>query len=52
MQLIILPRTYATPGPLLTRGAMLVLLAHVLVVGPPIVLIARHHEASASPPAM
>jgi hypothetical protein len=41
MQLAVLPLTNVTTRPLLERGSLLVLLAHVLVVGPPIVLLTR-----------
>jgi hypothetical protein len=47
MQLIVLPLTRATPGPLLTMNSLLVLIAHVLVVGPPIVLLQRHLRRAA-----
>jgi len=41
MQLAILPLTHARVSPMLSRGALLVLLAHVTVIGPPIVLLQR-----------
>jgi hypothetical protein len=41
MHFIVLPLTYAKPGPLLNFGSILVGVAHLLVVGPPIVLIER-----------
>jgi hypothetical protein len=41
MHFIVLPLTYAKPGPLLNFGSILVGIAHLLVVGPPIVLIER-----------
>lgn len=41
MQLVVLPLTQAPVAPLLSRGGLLVLLAHVVVVGPPIVMIVR-----------
>lgn len=41
MQFVVLPLTHAKPGALLTFGSMLVALAHLLVVGPPIVLLER-----------
>jgi len=42
MQCVVIPLTpYGTPGPLLSGPSLLVLLAHVLVVGPPIVLMLR-----------
>lgn len=48
MQLVVLPLTQAKPGPLFTPAGMLVLLAHLVVVGPPIVLIVRRTRARAS----
>ena len=50
MQLVVLPLTHAPSAPLLSRGGLLVLLAHVLVVGPPIVMIVRGGELSLSSP--
>lgn len=44
MQLAILPLTHARVSPLLSRGALLVLLAHVTVIGPPIVLLQRRRD--------
>src|SRR5437867_150367 len=44
MHFIVLPFTYAKPGPIFTLGSLLVLLAHLLVVGPPIVLLERRGE--------
>ena len=41
MHFIVLPLTYAKPGPLLNFGSILVGVAHLLVVGPPIVLLER-----------
>jgi hypothetical protein len=41
MHFIVLPLTYAKPGPLLNFGSILVGVAHLLVVGPPIVLMER-----------
>ena len=41
MHFVVLPLTYATPGPLLGFGSILVAVAHLLVVGPPIVLLER-----------
>ena len=41
MQLLVLPLTAIGRGPLLATGSLLVLLAHLTVVGPPIVLIVR-----------
>lgn len=41
MHFIVLPMTYAKPGPLLNFGSILVGVAHLLVVGPPIVLLTR-----------
>jgi hypothetical protein len=41
MHYIVLPLTYSKPGPLITFGSILVAIAHLLVVGPPIVLIER-----------
>jgi hypothetical protein len=42
MQCLVIPLTpHGTPGPLLSRPSLLVLLAHLLVVGPPIVLMLR-----------
>ena len=41
MRYLVLPLTHAVRAPLLTRGTGLVLLAHVLVVGPPIALVIR-----------
>ena len=41
MQLLVLPLTAVGRGPLLSTGSLLVLLAHLTVVGPPIVLIVR-----------
>ena len=41
MHFIVLPLTFSKPGPLLNFGSILVGVAHVLVVGPPIVLLAR-----------
>jgi hypothetical protein len=41
MHFIVLPLTHAKPGPLLTFGSILVAVAHLLVVGPPIVLLER-----------
>jgi hypothetical protein len=41
MQFVVLPLTLAPPGPAVTPGGLLVLLAHILVVGPPIVLLLR-----------
>ena len=43
MHFVVLPLTYAKPGPLFTFGSILVALAHLLVVGPPIVLLGRSH---------
>jgi len=44
MRYAVLPLTKAVTGPLMSRGTALVLLAHILVVGPPIVMIYRHRE--------
>ena len=41
MHFIVLPLTYAKPAPLLNFGSILVGIAHLLVVGPPIVLLER-----------
>ncbi len=41
MHFMVLPLTHAKPGAVFTFGSMLVVLAHVLVVGPPIVLLER-----------
>jgi hypothetical protein len=41
MQLAVLPLTRAVTGPLFGRVNLLVLLAHVLIIGPPIVLAVR-----------
>ena len=41
MRYLVLPLTHAVRAPLLTRGTGLVLLAHLLVVGPPIALVIR-----------
>jgi hypothetical protein len=42
MRVVVLPLTQNPPaGPILARGTLLVLLAHVLVIGPPIVLLER-----------
>ena len=41
MHFVVLPLTYAKPGPLLGFGSILVAVAHLLVVGPPIVLLER-----------
>lgn len=41
MQRVVLPMTDAPALPLLAPGALLVLLAHVTVIGPPIVLLTR-----------
>ena len=41
MHFVVLPLTYAKPGPLLAFGSILVAVAHLLVVGPPIVLLER-----------
>src|SRR5215207_3592225 len=49
MQLVVLPLTRATPRPLLSRSALPVVLAHVLVVGPPIVLLVRRPNAPGAP---
>jgi hypothetical protein len=46
MRYLVLPLTQAPPGPLMTRGTLLVLLAHILVVGPPIVLAMRRADTS------
>lgn len=47
MRYLVLPLTQAPAGPLMTRGTLLVLLAHVLVVGPPIVLAMRREDTFA-----
>jgi len=44
MHFVVLPLTYAKPGPLLGFGSILVAVAHLLVVGPPIVLIERSRD--------
>jgi hypothetical protein len=44
MHFIVLPLTYAKPGPLLNFGSILVGIAHLLGVGPPIVLIERARD--------
>ena len=41
MHFVVLPFTHAKPGALLTFGSILVAVAHLLVVGPPIVLLER-----------
>jgi hypothetical protein len=41
MHFVVLPLTHAKPGALLTFGSILVAVAHLLVVGPPIVLLER-----------
>jgi hypothetical protein len=41
MQLLVLPLTAVGRGALLGRSSLLVLLAHLIVVGPPIVVIVR-----------
>jgi hypothetical protein len=41
MQLVVLPLTRARTAPLLSKGGLIVLLAHMLVIGPPIVLLVR-----------
>ena len=41
MQLALLPMTQAAVAPLASRGSLIVLLAHVTVIGPPIVLLLR-----------
>jgi len=41
MHFLVLPFTHAKPGALLTFGSILVAVAHLLVVGPPIVLLER-----------
>ena len=41
MHFVVLPLTHAKPGALFTFGSMLVALAHLVVVGPPIVLLER-----------
>jgi len=41
MHFVVLPFTHAKPGALLTYGSILVAVAHLLVVGPPIVLLER-----------
>jgi hypothetical protein len=41
MELVVLPLTHAKPGPLFTVSGMFVMLAHLLVIGPPIVLVVR-----------
>jgi len=46
MRYLVLPLTQTPPGPLMTRGTALVLLAHIIVVGPPIVLAMRSRHAS------
>jgi hypothetical protein len=43
MHFVVLPLTYAKPGPLFTFSSMLVAMAHLLVVGPPIALLERSH---------
>ncbi|HEY2855999.1 MAG TPA: hypothetical protein VGJ18_24380 [Gemmatimonadaceae bacterium] len=45
MQLAVLPLTAAGRGALVGRSSLLVLLAHLIVVGPPIVLIVRRPVA-------
>jgi len=48
MQLAVLPLTAAGRGPLFSAGSLLVLLAHVTVVGPPIVLLVRRRPTADS----
>ena len=46
MQLLVLPLTAVGRGPLLATGSLIVMLAHLTVVGPPIVLIVRRPASS------
>ncbi len=48
MQWVVLPVTHAVTAPLLAWPNLLVLLAHVLVVGPPIALLVRHNPRPGS----
>jgi len=42
MRYLVLPLTHSPPaGPIMARGTLLVLLAHITVIGPPIVLLER-----------
>jgi len=46
MHFLVLPLTHAKPGALFTFSSILVAIAHLLVVGPPIVLLERTDEES------
>jgi hypothetical protein len=41
MRYVMLPLTHAPMAPLMSRGTGLVILAHILVIGPPLVLLVR-----------